>query len=317
MLRILKNTSANERRILLVIALNLIIVVAESIAGVIGGSLALLSDAWHNLSDVLALVVTAVALWTQSRPASNEMTYGYVRSEMMASFINALFLSVLMVWVGVEAVNRLLHPVVVDGWLTMIVAAVALVVNTASAIILGGHSHAHSHGGEEEEHDLNITSAFWHMASDAILSLAVVLGGLAMMLWGVMWVDALLSIVFAVVILRVSLKILKTSFLSLMDKSNPVILEELSNILLSHPDVKGAHDVHLSCPSSHERYFSAHIVLDDEMSLKEVECVIDELRHKLSHAGATHVMLQPETSKYLNVESGMLCDTHMHCSHSH
>jgi cobalt-zinc-cadmium efflux system protein len=155
------------------------------------------------------------------------------------------------------------------------------------------------------------------MASDAILSLAVVLGGLAMMLWGVMWVDALLSIVFAVVILRVSLKILKTSFLSLMDKSNPVILEELSNILLSHPDVKGAHDVHLSCPSSHERYFSAHIVLDDEMSLKEVECVIEELRNKLSHAGATHVMLQPETSKYLNVESGMLCDTHMHCSHSH
>lgn len=118
----------------------------------------LLSDAWHNLSDVLALIVTAVALGLAARPASMAMTFGYVRSEMMATFINAGFLSLLMIWVAVEAVNRLLHPMPVNGWLTMITAGVALVVNTASAVILSGH--AHDDDEEKVHHDLNVRAAF-------------------------------------------------------------------------------------------------------------------------------------------------------------
>lgn len=126
---------------MLVIALNIAIVAAKSIAGVISGSLALLSDAWHNLSDVLALIVTVVALGLGARPASVDMSHGYVRAEMMASFINSAFLTILMIWVGVEAIDRLLHPVAVDGMITMVTAFVALVVNSASAYLLGGHSH--------------------------------------------------------------------------------------------------------------------------------------------------------------------------------
>ncbi len=110
-----KNLSRDQRRIALVIVLNLIIVIIESTVGVISGSLALLSDAWHNLSDVLALVVTAIALGLGARAASSSMTYGYVRSEMMATFINAGFLSLLMIWVAVEAMNRLLHTIAADG----------------------------------------------------------------------------------------------------------------------------------------------------------------------------------------------------------
>lgn len=294
-----KNLSANQRRVALIIALNIIIVLIESTVGVISGSLALLSDAWHNLSDVLALVVTAIALGLGTRPANSEMTYGYVRSEMMASFINAGFLSLLMIWVAVEAVDRLIHPIPVNGWLTMITAAAALIVNTASAIILGEHAH-HHHKEENHHHepDLNIRAAFWHMASDAILSLAVVLGGSAMILWGIPWIDSVLSLIFAAVILVTSGKLLSESFSSLMDRADPKMVSKLSAILTSHPMVCQTHDIHLSHPSSKEHYFSAHIILDESLSLKEVEIIIETLRHDLSHAGATHILIQPETAKY-------------------
>lgn len=305
------NLSPDQRRVALVIALNITIVIIESTVGVISGSLALLSDAWHNLSDVLALIVTAIALGLGARTANSEMTYGYVRSEMMATFINASFLSLLMIWVAVEAVDRLLHPMAVDGWLTMITAGVALVVNTASALILGGHAHAYTHDDDEEEahHDLNVRAAFWHMASDAILSLAVVLGGGAMILWGIPWIDSVLSLVFATVILIASARLLKRSFDSLMDRADPKIVEKFSQIVINHPMVCQAHDLHLSSPSSKEIYFSAHIILDEMLTLKEVESVIETLRHNLSHAGATHILLQPETAKYNEAVAGY-CNAH-------
>lgn len=314
---VFKKLSSDQRRVSFVILLNIIIVIIESTVGVISGSLALLSDAWHNLSDVLALIVTAIALGLSSRPASATMTYGYVRSEMMATFINAGFLSLLMIWVAVEAIDRLLHPMPVNGWLTMITASVALIVNTASAVILGGHAHTHDHDGNEDahhHHDLNVRAAFWHMASDAVLSLAVVLGGAAMIAWGIPWIDSVLSLVFAAVILIASGKLISQSFSSLMDRADPRMVTKLSSILTSHPMVQHIHDVHLIRPSSKERYFSAHIVLDEGLTLGEVETIIETLRHDLSHAGTTHVLLQPETSKYAN--SDEQCDGHIH-HHKH
>ena len=308
LLLLFKNLSDNQRKVALVILLNILIVITESTVGVISGSLALLSDAWHNLSDVLALIVTAIALGLSSRPASATMTYGYVRSEMMATFINASFLSLLMIWVAVEAFERLLHPVAVNGWLTMITASIALIVNTGSAVILGGHAHVHTHDHKDHHHDdLNVRAAFWHMAGDAILSLAVVLGGGAMIVWGIPWIDSVLSLIFTVVILGVSIKLISQSFSSLMDHSDPRRLAKLSDILTSHPSVLEVHDVHLIHPSSREHYFSAHIVLNELLTLREIETIIETLRHNLTHAGATHILLQPETHKYAG-------DTDMHCN---
>ncbi len=224
-----------------------------------------------------------------------------------------------MLWVAFEALDRLLHPMLVDGWLTMITAAVALVVNTLSAVVLGGHTHTHEHthehlhahakNGDAQHKNLNIQAAFWHMASDAILSLAVVLGGGAMMLWEVYWVDSVLSLLFAGVILFASWKLLKTSFVSLMDHADPLLLEKLSKILKNHPMVEEIHDIHLITPSSNECYFSAHIILDAQLHLQEVEEIIETLRHELSHAGATHILLQPETLKY-SEQDAKYCNAH-------
>lgn len=311
-LSVFTNLSHDQRKVALVIILNIFIVIVESTVGVISGSLALLSDAWHNLSDVLALIVTAIALGLGTRAATSTMTYGYVRSEMMATFINAGFLSLLMIWVSVEAIDRLIHPMPVDGWLTMVTAGIALVVNTASAIILGGHTHAHTHKHDEDahyHHDLNVRAAFWHMASDAILSLAVVLGGGAMIMWGIPWIDSVLSLIFAAVILIASAKLISQSFSSLMDRTDPKTVTKFSNIIMKNPSVLEIHDIHLIRPSSREYYFSAHIVLEATLSLAEVECIIEELRHDLSHAGATHVLLQPETNKYAG-EDNAHCNGH-------
>jgi len=314
MIKLFENLSSDQRRVSLVIALNIAIVISESTVGVISGSLALLSDAWHNLSDVLALIVTAIALGLGARPATSAMTYGYVRSEMMATFINASFLSLLMIWVAIEAVDRLIHPVMVDGWLTLITAGIALIINTASALILGGHAHAHTN--KEEEHDLNVRAAFWHMTSDAILSLAVVLGGGAMILWGVPWVDSILSLLFATVILVASARLLTRSFGSLMDRTDPAKLSLFESILTTHPQVIEVHDIHLTFPSSKTRYFSAHILLDSCLNLGEVEEIIESLRHELSHAGATHILLQPETAKYGSAGTAQ-CNGHSEHQHSH
>ncbi|HEX5710465.1 MAG TPA: cation diffusion facilitator family transporter [Sulfuricurvum sp.] len=312
-----KNLSSDQRRVSLVILLNILIVIIESTVGVISGSLALLSDAWHNLSDVLALVVTAIALGLGARAATSTMTYGYVRSEMMATFINAGFLSLLMIWVAVEAIDRLMHPIPVDGWLTMVTAGIALVVNTASAIILGGHEHTHNHDENDDthhHHDLNVRAAFWHMASDAILSLSVVLGGAAMIAWGIPWIDSVLSLVFAAVILIASAKLISQSFSSLMDRADPKKLAKFSEIIMRNPRVLEIHDVHLIRPSSREHYFSAHIVLEETLTLFQVEQIIEELRHDLAHAGATHILLQPETHKYSG-ENNVHCNGHSHHHH--
>ncbi|MCK9372147.1 MAG: cation diffusion facilitator family transporter [Sulfuricurvum sp.] len=315
-MNVLKHLSPDQRRVALVIALNIAIVIIESTVGVISGSLALLSDAWHNLSDVLALVVTAIALGLGKRPASATMTYGYVRSEMMATFINAGFLSLLMIWVAAEALNRLIHPMPVDGWLTMITAAIALIVNSASAVILGGHLHHPHHEDETPHHDLNVRAAFWHMASDALLSLAVVLGGGAMILWGVPWVDSSLSLLFAGVILMASGKLIAQSFASLMDKSDPERIAGFSSIITAHPSVMEVHDLHLIHPATHQHYFSAHIVLDENLQLKEIEMIIERLRHDLAHAGATHILLQPETLKYRD-NGHNHCNGHTEHHHGH
>ncbi len=151
------------------------------------------------------------------------------------------------------------------------------------------------------------------MASDAILSLAVVLGGGAMIVWGIPWIDSLLSLVFAAVILIASGKLISQSFSSLMDRGDPKIVAKFSSVITNHPLVLKIHDVHFIRPSSRERYFSAHIVMDETLTLKEVEAIIETLRHDLSHAGATHVLLQPETAKYGYSDE----QCHGHIKHSH
>lgn len=291
-----------------VIVLNLVIVVLEIVYGYRADSMGLLSDAFHNLSDVAALFVAFLAFRYSRKSATEKMTYGYVRAEMMGGFVNSLFLFGAMAYVIYESVVKILHPRPVEGVPMMVVAGVAAVINALSALILSGtevaHSHAaHAHGGR----DLNTRAAILHMASDVGISLCVVAGGLVIRLTGFSLVDPILSLAFALFILYQAAKIFREAFRSLMDYQGGD-LREIVEAISSFEGVMSVHDAHFTSPSSKDKFFSIHVVVDCKMSIGEFECLAEAIRDKLKGFGVTHSVIQPETEKYAC--DGILCRRH-------
>ncbi|MDD5157072.1 cation diffusion facilitator family transporter [Sulfurimonas sp.] len=300
-----------EQKIKIVLLLNMIIVVAEVGAGVYANSMALLSDAFHNLGDVLAVTITFIALIYGRRVASEAMTFGFIRAEMMAAFVNALFLSTTMIFIIFESIQKFFHPTDINAPIVIIAASIALVANAISVLLLkeSGMEHSHSHGEEthEHHHDANISAAYWHMVADAAISLGVVFGGVAIWLWNISWIDPLLSVLFSLFILKGVYAVLRQSFLSLMDV-NGDSTEKIITIVKAFDEVHSIHDLHISRPNSKEFYCSMHLVLYDNPGLQEVEALLEKIRETLKYLGITHALLQPETLKYATHE--ILCDHH-------
>lgn len=312
-----------KQKVLAVIVLNLLIVALEVFYGLIANSVSLIADAVHNLGDVLAVIVTLIALILGARSASERMTFGFVRAEMMAGFVNSLFLLVSMAYILYESVERLLHPEDVASEYMIVVAAVALVANGISALILhkiGGEfahaHHHHEHGDHRDDHntkhghhhhDLNIRSAYLHMLSDTLISLGVVIGGIAIYFFDLSMIDAVLSILFSLYILKETVAILRHTFLSLMD-INQDDLSDIQAILLGPESIHSIHDLHLHRPSSKTMYLSAHLVFDENLSLAQIETILLDLRKALGRLGVTHSVLQPETVEM--AQENILCAEH-------
>ncbi|OHD60449.1 MAG: hypothetical protein A2014_03530 [Spirochaetes bacterium GWF1_49_6] len=317
------------RRLIAVIILNIVIVVTELIFGVIGNSLGLVADAIHNFSDVLALGISFIALKYAEREVSERMTYGYIRSEMMAGFVNSIFLILAMMYVVFESVKKLLAPEPVQGVTMMIVAGVAVIANGLSVLLLrgtgAGHTHHHDreHGhdlqGENcevvaheempkrEVEDMNIRAATLHLLSDVAISAAVILGGLAITLWQIPAIDPIISILFAVYITIKGIGILRATFFSLMDRTDGN-LNKIVEAMKEFPEIENIHGVHMTHPSSKDTLFTAHIVVPSKMPMEEVEGLIERIREKLKSMGITHIVIQPETRKY--ARDTILCDGH-------
>lgn len=311
-------------KVLGVILLNLAIVAFEIFFGIAASSMSLITDALHNMGDVLSLIIAFTAILFSRKKPSSRMSYGYIRSEMMAGFINSLFLIGTMIFVAVEAVDKLLHPTAVNGVSMMIVAGVAVIANGLSAFLMREnhdiqhacveedtekeHSHdpTHSHQGGQES-DINIKAAYLHLISDAGLSLGVILSGALITLFKIPQLDAVFSIAFSAYILVEAAKILRTAFLSLMDATSKN-LDKIEASILSHPEVMSLHDIHLSRPSSREVFFSSHLVLKGNMSLEEIETLFEIIRKELSDYGVTHSLLQPESAAYHNADK--FCQSH-------
>lgn len=298
-----------SKKILFTAVLNSMVVILELVYGAVSNSLALITDALHNLGDVLALIIALIAIYYAAKAAHAKMTFGYVRAEMMAAFINSLFLSLTMLIVLYEAMMRFLNPLEIETYSVMIVATIALFVNGFSAYLLKDYHHlhhhhvhvhddAHNHCSHNHE-DLNLKAAYLHMLGDAAISLGVVLGALATLYFQTPYIDPFITFVFGLYILKSSFGVLQQSFLSLMD-TNPEDVEKYKELLLSFEEVCSIHDVHLTHPSSKDKYFSAHIVFSANQSLSEIEQTIEKIRHKLQKLyGVTHSLLQPESLKYI------------------
>lgn len=288
-------------RFISAISLNIIIVAGEFVFGLMSNSMALITDAFHNTSDVLSLFIGLIAFIYSSRKATAEMTYGYIRSEMMAGFVHSLFLILSMAFIMFEAVKRLFSPASVNSSYMIAVAVAACIVNLTSAMLF--RTGDDGQGNE----NMNIAASYLHLISDAGLSAGVIAGGVLISIYHVSIIDPLASIIFSIFVLAGSLRILRKTFLSLMDAGNENINAIIEKIL-KHKEIKSIHDIHINQPSSKDMLFSAHLVLDKNCSLDQIEALLEDLRCDLADFGITHTLLQPESGKYH--ASDNLCQSH-------
>ena len=294
-----------------VIFLNIVLVIAEIAAGIFSGSMALIADAFHNLGDVLALFISLVAIIFGAKEVSSKMTFGYIKAEMMAAFVNSLFLVITMLFILFESLTRLYEPHPIDAPIVIIASLIALFVNGYSTYLLrhNGVEHHHHHDDHHHEHeDLNMRSAYLHMLGDAMISLSVAIAGVFIYFFGIVSIDTILSILFSIYIIKETLPLLKRSFFALMDSSGGVDVEEIKNMILQKQMVSSVHDLHIYTPNSKEIYGSAHLVLCQNLSLEEIEKLLEDIRVDLTKIGVKHFIMQPETQKYS--DASKRCEVH-------
>ncbi|MGC8866003.1 MAG: cation diffusion facilitator family transporter [Bacteroidales bacterium] len=269
------------------ILLNVLITIAEAVGGFVSGSMALLSDATHNFSDVISLVVSYVANRLTKRQASENKTFGFKRSEIFAAFLNSATLIILAVFIIVEAVQRLFAPTPISADWVIYLSLLSILVNGVSVLFIK----------EDAKENINMKSAYLHLFSDMLTSIAVLAGGLAMKYLHLFWVDAVLSIAIAIYLLYLSWDILRTSLKILM-QFTPVginvkqIVSELGKI----DGVKNFHHVHVWQLSEHEIMFEAHLDVKDDIKISEFEVVLENVKEVLAKHGINHITIQPEYS---------------------
>ena len=233
------------------IALNVAIVLIELVYGFLANSMALIADGGHNLSDVLGLVVGWAGAVMTKRSPSPRFTYGLKKASILAALVNSLFLLVAVGAIAAEAINRLLRPSPAEPRTMIWVAAAAIVVNVASALLFA----------RGRERDINVRAAFQHMAADAAVSAAVVFAGFVILWTGQQWVDPVMSLVVAGVILWGSVGLMRESLeMSLMGVPNGIEVDHVREALGELDGVETVHDLHVWPLSTTETALTAHLV---------------------------------------------------------
>ncbi|MXO96359.1 cation diffusion facilitator family transporter [Erythrobacter aquimaris] len=274
------------RAFLIGIILNTGFVFVEAVYGWISGSMALIADAGHNLSDVLALLLAWGASVAAKRPPNERFTYGYKSSTILAALANAALLLIAIGAIAFETAHRISNPQPVQGMTMVIVAGIGIAINTGTALLfLRGR-----------EHDLNIRGAFLHMAADALVSLGVVLAGIAIIYTGALWIDPAVSLVIVAVIAWGTWGLLKDSVaMSLLAVPKGISEKSVRTYLASLDGVEAVHDLHIWPMSTTETALTAHLVMPaghpgDEFLYE----VADELEH---HHRIQHATIQIEKTR--------------------
>ncbi|MDE1154279.1 MAG: cation diffusion facilitator family transporter [Acidobacteriaceae bacterium] len=276
--------NAVQRILKFSLALTLAYILATLYYGIRAHSLALISEAGHNVSDFLALALSFVAVWLQTRPASDSRTFGYQRAGVLAGFVNALSLLLLSLWIAFEALHRFTQPINVEADVMMSVAAAGVVMNGVIATLLWKFSG-----------DINIRSVFLHMLGDTISTAAVIVGGVVIRYTGYEWIDPLLSLLIAVMILWSSWGIVRESLHILLEGTpRSVDLAEVRAAMRAVPGVVNVHDLHVWSLTSKSHAMASHVQVA-EMPMSESQKVIDQLNHQLrDHFGIHHTTIQLE-----------------------
>lgn len=266
------------------IALNVLYVAIEAGVGFYAGSLGLLSDAGHNLGDVFSLLLALLAFRLAKVHPTARYTYGYKKSTILISLVNALILVAAVCLIVVESIHKFSHPAAIDGIVVSWTAAVGIVVNGLTAWLLM----------RQQKGDLNVRGAFLHMAADTLVSLGVVVSGFVIQQTGCVLVDPVVSLVISVVILISTWRLLKESVsLSLDGVPSSLSKGEVCDLLRNLPHIEDIHHVHIWAISTTEVALTAHIVLGN---MEYMESVKDDVRRTLAAKGIAHCTLEMELS---------------------
>lgn len=302
----------STKRILLVsLVLTFAYVLLTLFAGLYSHSLALVSEAGHNLSDFLALLLSFVAVYFHARPATDKKTFGYRRAGVLAAFVNGIALIAIAVWLAIEAVGRLVYPLTVQPKWMMIVAAIGVVMNGVVAWMLF-----------RVNRDVNIRGAFIHMLGDTLSTAAVIVGGAAIAFTGLEWIDPALSILIAALIFWSSLSIMRETLNVLLEGTpDNLSLTEIRSAMQSISGVCGIHDLHVWSIGSHLNALACHVAIPD-IPPSESRRILDNVNAELrEHFHISHTTIQFETvdeNGCTVAEEGCLpVEENLHAAHSH
>lgn len=276
--------SSTSTRMFITMAMNFIITIAEIIGGLLSGSLALISDAMHNLTDGIAIIISYIALRLRKVKTSPKHTFGLKRAEIFAAVINSTVLFMISLFLFYEAIHRFIEPEPIKGKLMIIVASVGLLANVTGTLLLKRDSHK----------SINIRSAYLHLLIDAMSSVTVIIGGLLITFFNIVWIDPLLTILIALYVFRESLLILKESSHILMEGAPADIdLITLQKKVENLPEVIDIHHIHIWKIGERDIHFEAHINTQD-MLVSETGKIQQKVEHIMKDFGISHTTLQFE-----------------------
>ncbi len=244
----------NDRRLGWAIAINMLLTLAQIIGGIISGSLALIADALHNFSDAASLLIALVARKIGRQPADHFKTFGYKRAEVIAALINLVTLVIVGLYLIYEALWRVFEPQIIEGWMVVMVASVALVIDVATAILTYRMS----------KNSMNIRAAFLHNVSDALASLGVIIAGSLIILYDWYWTDTLLTLLIAGYVLYQAATLLPKTIHILMEGTPEAIsIDEVIKAMERVEGVSNVHHVHIWQLDEHKNALEAHVVIAD------------------------------------------------------
>lgn len=279
----------SQKNLLFSIFLNIAITGSQVVGGFLSGSLALLSDALHNFTDVVSLVISYVAAKFAGKSATSTKTFGYKRAEIMAAFVNSASLIIIAVLLIKESIEHFLNPQVINSDLVIWLSALAIVGNGLSVLLLLKDRHT----------NMNLTAAYFHLLTDMLASVAVLVGGLLMKFYGIYWVDSVLTFLIAVYLIYVGFNLFKSSFKVLMLYTPKHIdIDQIVSKINTLPLVKNMHHVHIWQLNEEELHLEAEIDFEEDISLSRFDELLVDIEDVLQKEyGINHITIQPEFNK--------------------
>jgi cobalt-zinc-cadmium efflux system protein len=267
------------------ISLNFLFVLIEVVVGLYVNSLSLLSDAGHNLADVVALSLSLLAFLLMKVKSSNQYTYGYRKTSILVALLNTMFLLVSIGAIIYEAFHRLLNPSPTSGGIIAIVAAIGILINTVTAVMFFS----------SRDKDINLKSAYLHLMNDALISAGIVAGGIIIFYTNWFWIDSIFSIIVACIILISAWKLLRDSLrLSLDGVPGYINMDDIIATARKIKGVKGIHHIHIWAISTTENALTAHIVLNSDTDSSEEQSIKNTLKRELELKNIHHVTVETE-----------------------